>query len=40
MFNLDDYEPVEKRLGYKKDAKSFSSLCSMPLIAKYAQPSM
>lgn len=23
MFNLDDYEPVEKRLGYKKDAKSF-----------------
>lgn len=22
-FNLDDYEPVEKRLGYKKDAKSF-----------------
>jgi hypothetical protein len=23
MFNLEDYEPVEKRLGYKKDAKSF-----------------
>jgi hypothetical protein len=23
MFNLDDYEPVEKRLGYKKDGKSF-----------------
>jgi len=22
-FNLDDYEPVEKRLGYKKDATSF-----------------
>ena len=23
MFNLEDYEPVEKRLGYKADAKSF-----------------
>jgi hypothetical protein len=23
MFNLADYEPVEKRLGYKTDAKSF-----------------
>ena len=23
MFNLADYEPVEKRLGYKVDAKSF-----------------
>jgi hypothetical protein len=23
MFNLADYEPVEKRLGYKPDAKSF-----------------
>jgi hypothetical protein len=23
MFNLADYEPVEKRLGYKKDASSF-----------------
>lgn len=23
FFNLEDYEPVEKRLGYKKDAKSF-----------------
>jgi hypothetical protein len=22
-FNLDDYDPVEKRLGYKTDAKSF-----------------
>jgi hypothetical protein len=23
FFNLDDYEPVEKRLGYKAEAKSF-----------------
>jgi hypothetical protein len=23
MFNLDNYDPVEKRLGYRKDAKSF-----------------
>ena len=23
MYNIDDYEPVEKRLGYKADAKSF-----------------
>lgn len=23
FFNLEDYEPVEKRLGYKSDAKSF-----------------
>ena len=23
MYNLEDYDPVEKRLGYKQDAKSF-----------------